>query len=87
MRQRLGAGHGDRARSTDAALTAALSMIRLITIASVSAGTATGSAATSAIFQASCSVRGKSSALRRVRTECINIIHTLRSGAAAEKTL
>ncbi len=55
-------------RVTEAAETAALSMMRLSTISCVSAGTATGSAATSAIFQARCSVRGKSSALRRVRT-------------------
>ena len=68
MRQGLLAGEVTGRRSTDAALTAALSMIRLITIASVSAGTATGSAATSAILQARCSLRGKSSALRRART-------------------
>ena len=37
-------------RSTEAALTAALSMIRLITMASVSGATATGSAATCAIL-------------------------------------
>ncbi|SKS23961.1 Uncharacterised protein [Mycobacteroides abscessus subsp. abscessus] len=56
-------------RITEAALTAALSMTRLITIAAVSAGTATGSEAISAIFQARCWSRGNASALRRVRTE------------------
>ncbi len=51
------------ARVMDAAATAALSMMRLITISVTSGVTGTGSAATSAIFQASCSWRGRFSSL------------------------
>jgi hypothetical protein len=47
-------------RLTAAMATEALSMIRLMIISATSFWTATRSAATPAIFQASCSSRGKS---------------------------
>ena len=51
QRAKLGLGRVDAGNeAADAALTAALSMTRLITISAVSIGTSTGSAATSAIF-------------------------------------
>ncbi len=74
-------------RITDAADTEALSMMRLMTIASTAGVTSTGSAAISAIFQARCSERGNSSALRRVRTSCVCMIRTVRSWLGAQKPL
>ena len=57
MAERHGAGRGRGLRLTEAMPTAALSMIRLMIIAATSFSTATLSAATPAIFQASWSSR------------------------------
>ena len=55
------------ARLRDAVATDALSITRLMIMSVTSCVTATGSAATSAIFQASCSSRGRLSSLRYIR--------------------
>src|SRR5690606_7797183 len=59
------------ARVSDAVATAALSMTRLMIIAVTSSGTGTGSVASSAIFQASCSSRGRFAALGWTRTSWV----------------
>ena len=78
-RKALRAGCRDRARVTDAALTAALSMTRLMIISAVCSGTSTGSTAIWAILWARCSSIGKSSALRWVRTLWLIIFRTIRT--------
>ena len=64
-------------RLTLAIATAALSMTRLTIISSVSGGTATLSAATAAIFQASCSSRGKWALDGWTVTSCICMLAAL----------
>jgi hypothetical protein len=65
------------AREMDAAATAALSITRLMIMSTTSGSTATGSAATSAIFQASWSSRASGSSLLYTRTWWLTVMKIL----------